>query len=948
MQRALVNSIRGASVVGWRLAAVAMAASLAACRPATEPTVTPILAADGRGDAGTRAPAARSRAQLSPLRSVEGITEYRLDNGLRVLLVPDASRDRVTVNMTYLVGSRHEGYGETGMAHLLEHMLFKGTSAHPEPSAELELHGADYNGTTWYDRTNYFETMPATDDNLAWAIAFEADRMVNCPVSAEDLSTEFSVVRNELEMGENDPFSILDERMLSTAFLWHNYGKSTIGAPSDLENVPAPRLQAFYRAHYRPDNAVLVIAGAFESARALELVQQYFAGIEVAGPPAPPTYTVEPVQDGERTVELRRTGDVGLVSVLYHGVSGASEGFVAGEALVHLLTDEPSGRLYRGLVQTGLASAVYGHTLALHDPGWIEITAEVADDRSTGEVRAAMLTALDSLDPPTEVEVARYRNRRAKDLGLSLADTSETAIELSEWAALGDWRMLFVYRDRVEAVTAEQVGAFAERFVRPSNRTVGVFTPVAQPQRAPSPQAPDVAALVEGYRGRGEPRPGEVFEASLDNVESRTHRSTLAGGVRLALVPKRTRGGLVTVAVRLRAGSVSSLRGRAVAAAYVGDMLMRGTTALDRQQLRDELDRLRAQMWISGDVEGAWAFVTTVRDNVPAAVELLASVLREPALSADEFRLLKQEQLARWRAGNSDPQTLANDRLFERLRPYPQDDPRAHRSNAQWIAGLEKLRVRDLARLHREQWGASDLLVAAIGDFDEAGLGEAVAEHLGTWASAQPYQRFAAEYEPLAEASLDYIDTPDKEMAVVLMAANLALRDDDPDYPALQLGAYLLGGADASALVMRLREKEGWSYSAYASLSAGVHEPASTVLLGAQCAPANAERVREAMAQELARLIEKGVSDEQLAAAKKTYRAVFETRLSDDQGLAMLHLYGLEHGRTLEHTAARLDAIDAVTAEQLREVLGRRLGSLHFATVVAGDFEKMGRSRSKP
>ena len=187
--------------------------------------------------------------------SVEGITEYALANGLRVLLFPDQTKQTITVNVTYLVGSRHEGYGETGMAHLLEHLLFKGTPKHPNIPQELTSHGARPNGTTWFDRTNYFETFQATDENLRWALDLEADRMVHSFIAKKDLDSEMTVVRNEFELGENDPASILEERVLSTAYLWHNYGNSTIGARADLENVPIERLQAFWRNYYQPDNA---------------------------------------------------------------------------------------------------------------------------------------------------------------------------------------------------------------------------------------------------------------------------------------------------------------------------------------------------------------------------------------------------------------------------------------------------------------------------------------------------------------------------------------------------------------------------------------------------------------------------------------------------------------------------------------------------------------------
>src|SRR5262245_20237456 len=266
--------------------------------------------------------AAPARAQqpagLKKVRTVEGVTEYRLDNGLRVLLYHDPSASRVTVNLTVLVGSRHEGYGETGMAHLLEHMLFKGTKNLRDVPKALRDHGAVSNATTWVDRTNYFETMPASDRNLEFAISLEADRLVNSLILREDLASEMTVVRNEFEMGENNPENILSQRMLAVAYEWHNYGKSTIGNRSDIERVPIDRLQQFYRWYYQPDNVLVIVAGNFKEDRALAYLARYFGALKKPQRRLEETYTEEPPQDGERSVVLRRVGTVGVVGAVYH------------------------------------------------------------------------------------------------------------------------------------------------------------------------------------------------------------------------------------------------------------------------------------------------------------------------------------------------------------------------------------------------------------------------------------------------------------------------------------------------------------------------------------------------------------------------------------------------------------------------------------------------------
>ena len=250
--------------------------------------------------------------------AVEGIAEFRFENGLRVLLFPDPSKPQVTVNMTVLVGSRHEGYGEAGMAHLLEHMLFKGTPDHPEIPTALKNHGADFNGTTWLDRTNYYETLPASPENLEFALRLEADRLINSNVAAEDLETEMTVVRNEFEQGENSPSRILFQRMMATAYEWHNYGQSTIGNRADIERVPIENLRRFYQKYYQPDNVIVTVAGQFDPQQALPLIAKYFDSIPRPERVLDATYTEEPAQDGERQVTLRRVGDVATAGLVYH------------------------------------------------------------------------------------------------------------------------------------------------------------------------------------------------------------------------------------------------------------------------------------------------------------------------------------------------------------------------------------------------------------------------------------------------------------------------------------------------------------------------------------------------------------------------------------------------------------------------------------------------------
>ncbi len=341
--------------------------------------------------------AAAAQALPKKIITIEGVTEYRLQNGLRVLLLPDTAAETVTVHIVYLVGSRHEGYGEKGMAHLLEHLLFKGTPRNGDIKAALEKRGARWNGTTWNDRTNYFETLTASDANLDWAIGLEADRMLNSLVSRAALDSEMTVVRNEFEMGENNPGSVLLQRMQQQAFLWHNYGNPVIGERTDIERVPVDKLRAFYRTWYQPDNAVLILTGRFTEQRALALVAKHFGPIPKPKRALPVFYTQEPTQDGERSVTLRRAGESQLVAALYRVPAASHPDYPAVDILTRVLGDVPAGRLHRALVQTGKASASWGADRGMHDPGFVYFGASLDKSGNAGAALSAVLATVEGL-----------------------------------------------------------------------------------------------------------------------------------------------------------------------------------------------------------------------------------------------------------------------------------------------------------------------------------------------------------------------------------------------------------------------------------------------------------------------------------------------------------------------------------------------------------------------
>ncbi len=491
-----------------------------------------------------------------------GITEYDYPNGLRVLLFPDPSSPKVTVNMTYLVGSRFEGYGETGMAHLLEHMNFILTTDGRNVKKELTDHGASWNGSTDYDRTNYFETITAGDANLKWALGFEADRMVNMRIEKQLLDTEMTVVRNEFERGENSPTRILEERVMATAYLWHNYGKSVIGSRVDIEKVPIDRLAAFYRKYYQPDNAVLVIGGQFDESKALAYVAQTCGAIPRPTRKLDETYTVEPPQDGERYVELRRVGENPAIMIAWHAPALSNPDAAALEVMSGILAGGRggNGRLYKALVDNKKAISTGVEYLEQHDPGLVIASAGLSKDQSLADARKTIIDTIASIatEPPTKEEVEKEKTRILQGMEQRLANSQAASRGLSETIASGDWRLLFLNYDQIKQVTPEDVVRVAKLYFKESNRTVGEFIPTPNPDRTEVPAGADLDKVFQNYKTSLTVSQGEEFDPTPANIEKHLTRSKLPNGVKLTMLPKTNRGNTVEATLQNCASATRS------------------------------------------------------------------------------------------------------------------------------------------------------------------------------------------------------------------------------------------------------------------------------------------------------------------------------------------------------------------------------------------------------
>jgi zinc protease len=874
--------------------------------------------------------------------TVEGITEYRLENGLRVLLFPDNTKETITVNITYLVGSKHENYGETGMAHLLEHLVFKGTPRHPNIPQELTEHGARPNGTTWTDRTNYFETFKATEENLKWALDLEADRMVNSFISAKDLESEMTVVRNEFESGENSPFSMVIQRILSASYMWHNYGKSTIGARADIENVPIDRLQNFYKTYYQPDNAVLVVAGKIEEESTLKLINEYFGVIPKPTRELPKFYTQDPDQDGERRITVKRVGDSKIVGAAYK-ISALSHPDAAPLAVLsNILVDNPSGRLYKSLVDSQLASFLFGTTYLWKDPGVLLAFAEVPKEKDMDTVLDAMIQTFENIEttPITAEEVERAKNRWIKQFEQGFNSSERIGLQLSESIGAGDWRLMFIQRDRIKAASLEDVQRVASNYIKTDNRTIGMFIPVEKPNRAAIPAPVDIDALVKDYKGGEGLAMGESFDPSPANIDSRTSTHQLANGMKVALLSKGSRGNSVNFNITLRFGNEENLKNKNYAGQFAASLLDRGTTSKTREQIKDEFDRLKATVNFFGGASSLSVFGQTNRENLPGVLALIKEILNSPAFPQEELDKLILERITGIESQMSDPTSIAYERIGRHMNPYPKGDPRYQGTFEESIAELKRVKLDEIKKFYADYFGANHGTMGLVGDFDEKEILPLIEDMLGSWNSKSDYSRLVGKISN-KPAINEAILTPDKPNAFFIAMQQFELKDSDPDYPALVLGNFILGGGFLnSRLAVRIRQNEGLSYGVGSGFSAGATDAIATFQGYAIYAPENLEKLEIAFKEEIQKALDEGFTAEEVASAKTGWLQSRSVTRSQDASLSS-SLNGYQFlDRTFAWDQALEDQVNALTPAQIQAAMKKHMDLNKMSIVKAGEFNK--------
>lgn len=877
-----------------------------------------------------------------------GIEEYRLHNGLSVLLARRTSAPVVTVNVIFRVGSRNEAVGYTGSTHFLEHLMFKGTTAHDPLKGTglddvLKKVGGINNATTYYDRTNYFEVVPR--DSLALCLEIEGDRMRHLLLRDSDRKAEMTVVRNELERGEDEPSQLLENMTFSTAFREHPYHHPVIGWRSDVEGVPLSRLRQFYNDFYYPNNATLVIAGDFDREKTLALIEKYFGKIAPRSTPFPKVYTTEPKQEGERRFIVTRGKDLPKVTVAFHTPRGVNPATYPLDVAASILGDHSrkSSRLYKSLVETGLCSEVYASNYTLLDPALCLVTATVQPGKNPKQVEAVILAELKRLvdEPVSDYELALAKASISKKFRLSLSDPMGLVQSITEGVAVGDWHWWAHYPLEVQKVTAASVEDNAKKTFLEDNRTVGYYLPVGT-RLAQFPQAGAVT-LPAPLSGSAitVAAPEQVKRGAIASTwAKRVEKVVMPNGLTFLLAPMYDVGKLGTIAIsgKIRAGDYFCEPGHSAKSNILAELLTYGTKSYAKDVLASKLEEMGASLDFSSGTFFHDFDCEVASEDLSQMISLINSSLREPLLAKSDFKLVKDLLKAKIEeestgttetAWNAALGTMYKDTFVYHSEPF-----------AKQKEEIDSTELSEVENYHKRFYNPANCVISLVGDFDKEKVKAMLLDTFKDWEKGEHTEisLSAGGINPNPKRDL-VTPLPDKSNVEIVLTHPVSVSFKTKDYLPSLIGNSVLGYDSFACRLAPVRDRYGLTYS----ISSRISEPQfqySPWSVELSVNPENVTKATQIVRSIVSDFTKNGITEAELANEKSHLSGVFQVGLRTRRAVARKIAEYEQIGLPISNLDDFSTRISKVTLSQVNESIKKNFSLKDAVLSISGSVKK--------
>jgi zinc protease len=898
------------------------------------------------------------------IKELGGIEEYLYQpNGMNVLLLQDNASPVVTVQIVYRVGSKNEVLGNTGSTHLLEHLMFKGTTNFNKKNGNditnaLQNTGAQLNATTWYDRTNYFETLPS--DKIGLALQIEADRMRNSLLLKEDKDAEMTVVRNEFERDENDPNRLLDKEIWSAAYIAHPYHHSTIGWKSDIEKAPIEVLRNFYDTYYWPDNATLTIIGDFQKENVFLLIEKYFGKITRAPNVMPQPYTDEPQQYGPRKIIVKKPGELGVINKAYKIPGALHEDLPALNVLGEIIGSGPSAILNKTFVDSRLGIYAFATASNFKEVNLFTIGVgfPITSKHDYIDAKISEVIAKIQKDGVTQDDVNRVVAQISAQTILGRDGSGVIASGLNKAIAVGDWTDYVTGVDRLKKVTPADVLRVAQKYLVEDQSTTAYFIPKQSGNNAGQDEAKANNFMAENgpfyYRDPKHDQAEEssnVFSAEQnksekvlavkdDNaIEKKASSYTREKVTGIDVVSVKTSAkDFVTVAASISLGNFANENNNTMIPSLTTAMLAKGTMLNDKFKFSEKLQKLGVNLNVGASTTKINIGFKCLKKDLDQVIALLAEELRFPLFDKTEFENLKQQFIGNTKQGLNDPNTRGSIALAQAI--YPKENPNYSVTIEEDLANIKNASLEDLKAFHKKYFGPVSMHLVIVGDTEGTNLNASLKKSFKNWNSGIA-ETLKFEEVVKSTSKTDVITIAEKPSAELFIGQYTGLKRADADYIPFYIANYTLGAGFAGRLMQTVRDKDGLTYSISSSLGGNI-TTGGYWFVNASFNPTLFQKGLDATMVQVDKWVKDGITEKELENKKTNLIGSFKVGMATTTGMARTILSFVERDLEPSYIEQYPKDVEKVTLKQVNDAIKKYIQLDKMIIVKSGSLDKDG------
>lgn len=891
------------------------------------------------------------------VKSQQKIEEYKLENGFRVILAQNDKENKVFMNTVYLTGSLNDPQGKGGLAHLLEHLAFKGTQniKGEEFQRRLDQYTLMTNASTDYYSTKYTNVIRPEQNVINEVIHLEAERMDKLVLQEKFVPSEISIVKREREVRMDQPFSVMMDQMWKSAYGNQYLGRLPIGDLNELQSIKMDELNKFYRTWYAPNNAVMVISGKFDKAEVLKQIDQKFSPIAARQVPA---QTKVPVLDSskmkQRNFLVQKGSDLAKFNIY---LNGKNEKIKPELALApYLYTMQPSGHLYQSMVETGLSTAVQSTTWLDQDFNLVFIGAIYAPNHDAKKVESALISGVEKNQPFNETELNRVKNLIQNQSDSVLSNAAALGGRLSDYyvSYQGDWSQYFTDLENVKKLKLADVNQTLTQFLVPQHRISGDIQPTPEEQKKAlkQKQAAEPAKTLAQTDIQAEPlKDSRIYQQevadyvkaskqSLVNTEKKIQRGTLKNGIAYALYPTSTRDDKTYATISIDFGTEKSLFNQGETLDLMAYLLLRGS---DQYSLQDIADKsIEAGGGAAANAAGNSITIQIVakKEKFEDYFKFILDVLKKPKFEQSQFDLIKSQSLSALDRPYTEPETVAALTMTRLLETYQPGDLRYHFEPDLAKQQIKAATVEQVKTLYQNFFVSNHAQIAITGDYQAKTMLKILQKEFGSWKSQLPYQRLSSDYQVYPAQKVHAL-SEQREFGNYQSILTFPVGADHPDTPALMVFSYILGDSQLSShLAQELREKNALVYGFGSSLDLDDWIDSGALTIEANYTAGKSVQVSQSVHKVLNNLLSKGVTEQELEAAKANILKKRVTALEDERNIHRMLMPQLEHHRDLLFREKRDQALAKLKKADVDAVIQKYIKLDQFVEVMADQYGK--------